>query len=87
MVEDCKDCADAKSQKTLADLKVGEKATIICVAGDDSLKRRLSSMGVVKGTAIALDRKAPMGDPRAYELMGYRLSLRQTEARQIVIEG
>ncbi|CCQ73011.1 Fe2+ transport system protein A [Magnetospira sp. QH-2] len=88
MIDDCNDCCgDTKNDKTLADLKAGEQSTIICISGDDSLKRRLSSMGVVKGTQISLDRKAPLGDPRAYELMGYKLSLRQAEAKQIVIEG
>ena len=42
-------------------------------------------MGVVKGTEIVVDHTAPLGDPRVYTLKGYRLTLRNAEARHILV--
>jgi len=46
---------------------------------------RLLEMGLIPGTTITLVGKAPLGDPLEYELRGYRLSLRKTEAQRVAI--
>ena len=71
---------------TLADLGPGERAVIRRIEGDSSLKRRLSVLGLVRGTEIAVDFSAPLGDPRAYSIMGYQLSLRNEDARKIALQ-
>jgi len=40
-------------------------------------------LGMVKGTVINVDHTAPLGDPRSYLLLGYRVCLRREEALQI----
>lgn len=71
---------------TLADLGPGERAVIKGIEGDSALKRRLTVLGVVRGIEIALDFAAPLGDPRAYSIMGYQLSLRNEDARKIALQ-
>jgi Fe2+ transport system protein FeoA len=43
-------------------------------------------MGVIKGVEITMIKTAPLGDPVAYRLLGYQLSLRKSEARMVEIE-
>ena len=43
-------------------------------------------MGMVNGAQIEMVRAAPLGDPIAYRLRGYRLSLRRSEASLIEVE-
>lgn len=70
---------------TLADLGPGESASIVGIGGDDAFKRRLSAMGIVRGHEVAVDRKAPLGDPRLYTLLGYQICLRNEDARNILL--
>jgi len=70
---------------TLAGLAPGQHGVIERIDADIALKRRLSAMGFVKGAEVALAHTAPMGDPRAYILLGYSLSLRNEDACKIVL--
>ena len=47
---------------------------------------RLREMGLLIGTRITLVRAAPLGDPLEFKLRGYHLSLRKSEAEQILVE-
>ncbi len=42
-------------------------------------------MGVLPGVRIQMKRTAPLGDPIAFQLKGYQLSLRREDAAQIVV--
>ncbi len=70
---------------SLMDLKNGESARIVGLQGDMVHKRRLMALGIVNGKDIALDLKAPMGDPRVYSILGYRLTIRNDDARNILV--
>jgi len=71
---------------TLDGLKLGERARIVDVAGDDGIAIRLMEMGLIDGEEIELLGFAPLGDPIEFEVRGYRLSLRKNEARRVTIE-
>ncbi len=71
---------------TLLDLKPGERGRIRGIGGENRLRRRLAEMGLVRGAEVVLERVAPLGDPRAYLLLGYSISLRNAEARSILVE-
>lgn len=71
---------------TLAQLTVGRIATVRALMGTDSVSARLLEMGMIPGTTVTLVGKAPLGDPLEFELRGYRLSLRRTEAERVAIE-
>ena len=58
--------------------------TEIKVAGD--LGRRLRDMGLVTGTEITVQGRAPLNDPVALRIRGNTLTLRNNEADYIEVE-
>ena len=72
--------------KTLKDVKVGKKATVVKLHGEGALRRRIMDMGVTKGVEIYVRKVAPLGDPMEINLRGYELSLRKADAEMIEIE-
>lgn len=70
---------------TLDELRPGEGATITGLYGEGPLVQRLMSLGLLEGTAIEVIRRAIGGDPIEVRVMGYALSLRRAEARQIEV--
>lgn len=56
------------------------------IEGEDALAVRLMEMGLTEGEEIEFLGRAPLGDPLEFLVRGYRLSLRQTEARRVRIE-
>lgn len=72
--------------KTLADLSVGETATVKRVGGVGPLKKHIMNMGVTKGSQIYVRKFAPLGDPVEVTVRGYELTLRKTECRLIEVE-
>ncbi|NLD47519.1 MAG: ferrous iron transport protein A [Clostridiaceae bacterium] len=73
-------------QRCLKDLKPGEKAVIVKVAGESSVKRRLMDMGVTKGAEVIVRKVAPLGDPIEVNIRGYELTFRKSEAENITVE-
>ncbi len=74
-----------RARLPLSHLDAGESGVITAIGGSAALRRRFSEMGLVKGERITAERVAPLGDPVAYYLKGYRLSLRREEAEQVTI--
>jgi len=72
-------------KKYLSDLQKGEPGVITKVLGHGAFRKRINEMGFVAGTTVTPIKKAPLQDPVEYELMGYRVLLRGTEARQIEV--
>ena len=70
---------------SLLDLKNGEKAVITQVGGNGAFRKRILEMGFVKGKTVTAIKNAPLQDPVEYEIMGYNLSLRHSEAHLIGI--
>ena len=71
------------ASSTLADVEPGAGARVSAVDGATALGRRLLDLGFVPGTDVRVVRRAPLGDPVEYELRGYRLCLRRSEALRI----
>ena len=72
--------------KTLRDVKVGEKATIVRLHGEGALKRRIMDMGLTRGTEVFVHKVAPLGDPMELTVRGYELSVRKGDAELIEVE-
>lgn len=88
----CKRCAfgamltaDPCDGFPLDQLPAGATATICQVNGEGALRHRLLDMGLTPGTAVTVQKRAPMGDPIELYLRNYELSLRVNEARQITV--
>ena len=67
----------------LAELKIGQTATILNVGGKGSLRQHFLDMGVLPGVPVTLVKYAPMGDPMELRVHGYELTLRRADARKI----
>ena len=64
---------------------IGGCGTVACVGGDRDLRRRLLEMGFCNGAKVEVVRRAPLGDPIEFRLRGYHLSLREDQARFVLI--
>lgn len=71
----------------LSDLAPGASGVIQRVDASEAVRRRLLELGLLPGTAVQAIRRAPLGDPLEIQLRGYRLSLREAEARAIHLTG
>ena len=71
---------------TLFDLAEGEEGIILKIKGRGQFRQRLSEMGFVVGKKVQVIRKAPLGDPIEYKIMGYHVSLRNSEASLIEVD-
>ncbi|MDP4202245.1 MAG: ferrous iron transport protein B [Bacteroidota bacterium] len=69
----------------LADLQTGEQGIITKVLGHGAFRKRITEMGFVKGKQVTVIKNAPLQDPVEYEIMGYKVSLRKSEARLVEI--
>ena len=69
----------------LADLQTGEKGVIVRVNGHGSFRKRLIEMGFIQGKEVTVVLNAPLKDPIEYEIIGYKVSLRREEARNIEV--
>ncbi|WP_234406391.1 FeoA family protein [Prolixibacter bellariivorans] len=72
----------------LANLSTGESGVITKVLGHGAFRKRITEMGFVKGKKVRVIKNAPLQDPVEYEIMGYNVSLRRSEANLIdVLSG
>jgi len=70
----------------LSDMAVGCRGCVVHVGGaDPELRRRLLEMGFCNGACVEIVRRAPLGDPIEFRLRGYHLSLRDEQAKHVVI--
>lgn len=69
----------------LTELHIGKVARVVQI-NESPFKEKLQEMGCVTGVLIKPIMKAPFGDPIAYELEEYTLSMRKNEAETIEIQ-
>ena len=67
-------------------MKVNQNGTILAVKASGELGRRIRDMGLVKGTEIKIQGRAPLNDPISLRIMGFTLTLRNNEADFIDVE-
>ena len=64
----------------LSQLHTGETGIVVKVLGHGAFRKRLIEMGFVKGHGVSVVLHAPLRDPIKYNIMGYEVSLRRSEA-------
>ncbi len=74
-----------RAEKSVRDLKIGEKGTICCLK-DPEMALKLLEMGCIPGTQVKLNSQAPLGDPITIIVNDYTLSLRLDEAETIMLK-
>ncbi|MCR5350475.1 MAG: ferrous iron transport protein A [Acholeplasmatales bacterium] len=72
-------------EKRLDELVIGESGVIKTVGGEGRIRRRLFDMGVTPNAEVFLRKKAPLGDPIEVTLRGYELTLRKSEAQNVIV--
>jgi ferrous iron transport protein A len=63
-----------------------QSGTIAAISAQGELGRRIRDMGLVPGTRVTVQGRAPLHDPVALRLMGFTLTLRNNEADFIDVE-
>ncbi len=69
----------------LSDISEGEEVVILKVKGYGAFRKRITEMGFNRGATVKVIKYSPLKDPIEYELLGYRISLRRSEARLIKV--
>lgn len=64
-------------------MKVNQSGIINAVRAGGELGKRIRDMGLVPGTDIKIQGRAPLYDPVAIRVMGFTLTLRNNEADYI----
>lgn len=70
---------------SLASLPPGACGLIESVDASTPVGRRLADLGFLPRTQVRVLRCAPLGDPTVYELRGYRLCMRRSEAARVLV--
>ncbi len=71
----------------LGEARPGEMVTVRKVGGEGATMRRIMDMGITKGCKVIVRKVAPLGDPIEITVRGYELSLRKSEASNILVEA
>ncbi|MBU3159420.1 ferrous iron transport protein A [Clostridium frigoris] len=71
---------------SLIDVEMKTKVKVVEIALESKVRKRIMDMGIVKNTQLVVTGKAPMGDPIELSVRGYTLSLRKSEAKDIMVE-
>lgn len=72
--------------RRLSDLHTSESGIISKISGHGSFRKRIIELGFVRGKEVKVIKNAPMMDPVEYEVMGYRIALRRSEAELIEVD-
>ncbi|MCA1960633.1 MAG: ferrous iron transport protein A [Desulfomonile sp.] len=90
--DNCGDCGAleagtclARRTARLSDYRPGDKGSIVQVCGDPEFRLRLMEMGFVKGTEVKVIKFAPLTDPIELVIKGYHLTLRKSEAADVLM--
>ncbi|WP_207682391.1 FeoA family protein [Desulfonema magnum] len=71
---------------TMRHMQDNQSGTISAVKVGGELGRRIRDMGLVPGTEIMVQGRAPLYDPVALRVRGFTLTLRNNEANHIEVE-
>jgi ferrous iron transport protein A len=67
-------------------MKDNQSGTVAAIRANGELGRRIRDMGLVPGTPIKIQGRAPLYDPVALRVMNFTLTLRNKEADFIEVE-
>lgn len=70
----------------MCDVAVGTSVVVRSVDhGPAGQGRRLEDLGIIEGTLVRVERRAPMGDPTIYEVRNARLAMRKADAALVQV--
>ena len=71
---------------SLSALREGESAYVTEVNAGPAMDRRLTDLGLVRGTRVTCVLRSPAGDPCAYLIRGALIALRRADADGVRLE-
>lgn len=72
---------------TLQDVPVGSSCKVVKIVGNGTIKRRIMDMGITKEVKVNVRKVAPLGDPIEVTVRGFELSLRNDEAKCVLVDA
>ena len=69
----------------LSELGTNKSGIIVKVNGRGAFRKRIGEMGFIRGRNVKVIKNAPLQDPVEYSIMGYKVSLRRSEAALIEV--
>jgi DtxR family transcriptional regulator, Mn-dependent transcriptional regulator len=79
-------CRGDISGPNLAELEPGERCRIVHLHAECGVRQRLAALGLLPGTEVRLERRAPIGGPVQIALDHSMLSIRRRDAAAIEVE-
>ncbi|MEG0978601.1 MAG: FeoA family protein [Oscillospiraceae bacterium] len=73
-------------RKSLDKLSIGDKAIVVSIGSSGAVRRHIIDMGITPGAEVVMKKAAPLGDPLEINVRGYELSMRKSEAKEIIVE-
>lgn len=67
-------------------MPINANGRIINIQMDNLMRKKLTDMGLVRGTLFKVNGQAPLGDPMEINLRGYNLTIRKKDAKNIEVE-
>ncbi len=69
----------------LSDIPAGTTASLLNLGGERTFRRRLMELGLLPGTSVRMVRRVDIGDLLQLEVRGCHLSLRRSDAEQLMV--
>lgn len=70
----------------LSCLKEGQRARVLTILEEGSMRRRLQDIGLIEGTLVECVQKSPAGDPVAYSVRGAVVALRAEQSASVIVQ-
>ena len=78
---------NSKPEVTLEQIAPGETAILLELRTNfPGYRQSLYAMGLLPGTPISVIRLAPLGDPMQIEVRGSQLTIRKSDAKDLVVK-
>ena len=74
------------TNNTLDKADINKDYVILKVRGEKQIKRRLMDMGLIPGTKLHVRKLAPLGDPMEITVKGTELTIRKSDAFNILVD-
>ena len=72
-------------ERNLTNLHEGERAHVVSLLNESSIKRRLQDLGLVEGTRVNCVQKRTHGEMTAYGIRGAIIALRAEDAVGVLV--
>ena len=70
----------------LNEMEINKTCKIVRINCKDDIKRRLLDLGMIKGTKITPVWISPSGDPKAFDIRGTLIAIREDDTKLIEIK-